>query len=328
MERSDDLNDESWTRAYSIVRSAARIPQNLPHLVRACWNDLVTPTDFVRLLASPGLPLRSILRAANIPHTKDAIKQPELVAAVDTLGVKASALILAINCVCERTLDSGPSTKIWSPLFKDMMSEIEIGYHLGLSLEQVGHEQGMLVGFSRLAGLALLLVSAPKAFAPWYEKTKGLSTDCNETNLIFGCEPYQVSSILMQHLGLGTEVALATASTLAQTETSVIEVQPTLQNWRATYEWLHALKNGEESPPCERSRMSFVELCPDNNHGHIPEHLAMLREQIAEVRQSQSLWTWHLPFSTYEETAQAIVYRANSNAHGATWTKGLIHPIR
>ena len=328
MDSMDDLQDESWAHAYTIVRSTARIPANLPHLMRACWNDLVSPSEFVRLLASPGLPLRSLLRAANLPQLNESIKQPELVTAVDILGVKASALILAINSICVRTLDSGPATKVWAPLFKEMMSEIEIGYHLGLSLDRVGHEQGMLVGFSRLAGLALLLISDQKTFGAWYEKTNGDATHRREAFLAFGCEPYQISSILMQHIGLGTEVALATASTLAGGDSTIIEAQPSLQTWRATYHWLHALKNGGESPVCETARATFSELCTPDDIQRVPEHLAMLREQVAEVREAQSLWTWHLPYATYEETAQAIVYRGNSNANGTTWTKGLVQPSR
>jgi hypothetical protein len=328
MDRADELHDDSWSHAYSIVRSHVRVPQHLPNLVRACWNDLVSPTHFVRLLAGPGLPIRSLLRAANISPLNDSVKQPELTAAVEILGVKASAIILAINCVCERTLDSGPATKVWAPLFQEMMSEIEIGYHLGLSLDQVGHEQGMLIGFSRLAGLALLLISAPKPFAAWYERSRGIVQDRQEVALTFGCEPYQVSSMLMQHLGLGTEVALATAATLAESDITVVEAKPTLHTWRATYHWLHALKNGEESPLCGVARQTFTELRLLEGTDEIPQHLAMLREQVAEVRHTQSLWTWHLPFSTYEETAQAIVYRVNSSRSGSTWTKGLVSPGR
>jgi hypothetical protein len=328
MSKGDDFHDESWNNANAIVRATAHIPTNLPHLVRACWNDLVPPAEFVRLLGGPGLPLRSLLRAANLPQRNDSIKQPELAAAVDILGVKASVLILAINCICERTLDSGPATKLWAPLFKEMMSEIEIGYHLGSSLEHVGHEQGMLVGFSRLAGLTLLLTHNHNTFGAWYEKTMGKTTDRRESYLAFGCEPYQVSSLLMQHLGLGAQVALATASTLAGSDTTFIETQPTVQTWRATYHWLHALKNGEESPSCDIARETFSELCAPNETSRMPEHLAMLREQVSEVREAQSLWTWHLPFATYEETAQAIVYRVNSNSKGTTWTKGLVQPNR
>ncbi|MEY4667351.1 MAG: hypothetical protein RL518_50 [Pseudomonadota bacterium] len=328
MDNSDELHDDSWSIAYSIVNAHARIPQSLPHLIRACWNDLVTPTHFVRLLGSPGLPLRSLLRAANVPQSDETIKQPELTAAVDVLGVKASSLILAISSICEGTLDSGPATRIWSPLFKEMMSEIEIGYHLGSSLHQVGHEQGMLVGFSRLAGLVMLLVSNPKTFSTWYEKTKGVVEDSHSMTRTFGCEPYQVSSALMQYLGLGTEVALATASTLSDSDTTFVELKPTMQTWRATYHWLQALKNGKDSPDCEVARAAFAELQPIDGSPESLEHLSMLREQISQVRQGHSLWTWHLPYPTYEETAKAIVYRVNSNGSGTTWTKGLVHAGR
>jgi hypothetical protein len=54
----------------------------------------------------------------------------------------------------------------------------------------------------------------------------------------------------------------------------------------------------------------------------------MLQEQVAAVREAQSLWTWHLPYDTYEETAKAIVYRVNSNENGTIWTKGLVQPGR
>jgi hypothetical protein len=268
------------------------------------------------------------LRAAHIPQLDGAIKQPELHAAVDILGVKASSIILAINCICERTLNSGPATRIWAPLFKEMMSEIEIGYHFGTTVERVGHERGMLIGFSRLAGLALLLIKSPKAFTTWYDATLGKIDDRADLVRIFGCEPYQVSAMLMQQLGLGAEVALATASTLGDLDTTVVEREPILQTWRATYLWLYALKDGNDAPSCDTARATFAELCIAPGAQVIPEHLAMLQEQVAEVRHNQSVWTWHLPLPSYEETAQAIVYRANSNSSGTLWTKGLVLPGR
>jgi hypothetical protein len=112
----------------------------------------------------------------------------------------------------------------------------------------------MLIGFSRLAGLALLLIKSPKAF------TK--------------------------------------------------------------------LKDGNDAPSCETARATFAELCVTSGARSIPVHLAMLQEQVAEVRHNQSLWTWHLPLPSYEETAQAIVYRANSNSSGTSWSKGLVLPER
>lgn len=320
-----DTEEDSWAVAYNVVRSSLRIPQNLPHIMRTCWHGDVTTSQFIHLLACPGLPTRCLLRAASIPQSGDTASASELQAAVDTLGVKASAVMLAINCICERTLDSGPANRVWSPLFKEMMSEIEVGYHLGTSVERVGHEQGMLVGFTRLAGLAVLLIKFPDAFTGWYSETAGVS-DPKDTLKAFGCEPYQVSSILMQHLGLGAEIALATASTIGAIRNQIIEVKPTMRDWTATYHWIHALKNGEETPTCEESRLAFAELCPSADQDRVPQHIAFLREQVGEIKKSHSLWTWHLPLPSYEETAKAIVYRVNSNACGTTWTKGLVQP--
>jgi hypothetical protein len=321
----NEIDEDSWAVAMEVVRTSAKIPLNLPHILRTCWHGTVQTREFLHLLAGPGLPLDCLLRAAHIPYQEGPASAEQLHAAVDILGVKASAVMLAINSLCERTLNSGPANRVWSPLFKEMMSEIEVGYHLGTSVERVGHEQGMLVGFSRIAGLAVLLIRYPDAFARWYGETGGRG-DPEATLKAFGCEPYQVSSVLMQHLGLGAEIALATATTLGEIDAEVIETRPSFRDWSATYRWIHALKNGEEAPACPESRAAFAELCPTENGTVIPHHLLLLRQQVKELQAKPSQWTWHLPLPSYEETAKAIVYRVNSNACGTTWTKGLIQP--
>lgn len=318
-----DVHEDSWTIAYEAVKATAKIPGNLPHIMRACWNDMLGTTEFVRLLGSPGLSARCLLRAAQLPQLSEQPQAPELTAAVEILGPKAAAVMIAINCICERALDSGPANRIWSPLFKEMMSEIEIGYHFGTTVDHVGHERGMLIGFSRLAGLAILLIRFPDQFVKWYTETEGKGTP-QQALKAFGCEPYQVSSILMQHLGLGADVALITASTLGDLDTTVVEVKPTMQSWRATYRWVQALKNGQDAPECAESRRAFSELCINPGETKVAHHITLLHEQVAEVRKSHSMWTWHLPLPSYEETAKAIVYRVNSNACGTTWTKGLV----
>jgi hypothetical protein len=323
MDISQDVHEDSWQIAYEAVKATAKIPANLPHIMRACWNDMMGTTEFVRVLGSPGFSARCLLRAAHLPQLSEQPQAPELHAAVDILGAKAAAVMLAINCICEKTLDSGPANRIWSPIFKEMMSEIEIGYHFGTTIDQVGHERGMLIGFSRLAGLAILLMRFPDQFATWYADTEGKSSPQQDLQA-FGCEPYQVSSILMQHLGLGADIALATAATLGDLDTTVVEVKPNMHSWRASFRWLQALKNGQDAPECEDSRRTFAELCIAPGEARVPHHITLLHEQVAEVRKSQSLWTWHLPLPTYEETAKAIVYRVNSNACGTTWTKGLV----
>lgn len=321
------IEEESWEVAYETVQRAVSLPQNLPHIVRACWNDMLSPLEFIRLISCPGLSVRCLLRAANIEVTGDQISAVDLQNAVETLGVKTSAIMLAINSICECALNSGPSNRVWAPLFKEMMSEIEMGYHFGTNVKRVGHERGMLVGFSRLGGFAVLMTRFPKAFADWYISTKGTGDSAHALRA-FRCEPYQVSSVLMQHLGLGSQVAVATASMVGGINHEVFEVSPEMSSWTATYKWLHALKRGELAPQCEHARNAFEELRIERVDGETPEHLNLLFRQIAELRNDSSSWTWHLPLPTYEETAQAIVYRSKSNAHGATWTKALVLTAR
>ena len=206
------------------------------------------------------------------------------------------------------------------------MSDIEIGYHLGLSVEHLGHEQGMLIGFSRFAGLALLIAYHPKVFGEWFSRTGGSSSP-DESVELFGCEPYQVSALLMQHLGLGPEVALATASVHGGGTSIINESRGLIVEWRAANDWIKALKSGSRYPDEESSRAFFPELQGDSSMTHHPMHLQSLFDEVERVRTTQSSWTWHLPLPTYEETAEAIVYRINSDSSGSAWTKTLNHRL-
>jgi hypothetical protein len=253
---------------------------------------------------------------------QEKIRAAEIEAAVEALGVRASAIIIAINTICEATLDSGPAARVWTPIFKEMMSEIEIGYHFGSSAGSVGFEKGMLIGFSRLAGLAVLLASHPVAFTDWYLRTGG-SSSSEDAIATFGCEPYQVSSLLMQRLGLGPEIALGAAVTLGDLHPSVVEAKPIIQTWQAAFCWVQALKAGERRPMNKAALTFFPELADYVDSSVLPLHLEMLFEEVEKLRTGHSLWTWHLPLDSYEETAKAIVYKVRSKPYGTTWSRGL-----
>jgi hypothetical protein len=130
----------------------------------------------------------------------------------------------------------------------------------------------------------------------------------------------------MQHLGLGADIALVTASTIGDIDTTILEVKPNLQTWRATYHWLNALKDGQPAPACPLARNLLPDLLPKPGSDILPLHVATLLEQVQEIRRASSTWTWHLPLATYEETAQAIVYRMKSNPCGNTWSRKLELP--
>jgi hypothetical protein len=316
------LGEDTWDEAHRAVHHSLPIPSNLPSLVRASWSGAIKPPEFVHAFSVPGYTPHCLLRAAQIVRQGEKLTAAEIQSAVEILGVRASAVILAINTICEATLDSGPAARIWTPLFKEMMSEIEIGYHFGSSAEHVGFEKGMLVGFSRLAGLVVLLASNQPAFTDWYQRTGGQSS-AEEAVATFGCEPYQVSSLLMQRLGLGPEIAIGTAVTLGALHPSVVEAKPTIQIFNAAFHWIHALKAGRKRPCNPEALQLFPELSQLSESEVLPVHLEMLFEEVDKLRNGHSIWTWHLPLDSYEETARAIVYKVKSKPYGATWSRGL-----
>lgn len=313
--------DDTWNVASETVQHSAHIPDSLPHLIRGCWNNIYTTDDFLRLAAHPEFKLDAIIHAAHI-ETDDALSSLHLREAVDKLGVKAASLILGINSICKVTLNAGPANKVWTPLFREMMSEVEIGYHLGLCADSLGHDHGMLVGFSRLAGLIILLTAHPKGFSEWLAVSQSDSSH-TEALRLFGCEPYQVSAILMQHLGLGPEAALATAFIHGNIQFQAIEKHSDFSSWSAAHHWIKALKDGHKSPDDRAAKIFFPDLLAAEDSTGTPLHLQTLYEEVERVRLTHSNWTWHLPLRSYEETAEAMVYRINSDASGNKWTKTL-----
>lgn len=316
------MRDDTWGAALQAIQATVRIPSNLPTIVRGSWLGTFTPDTIVRALAIPGYSPECLVKAAGLPQQEGGCSSQYLLTAVDILGVKASSLILAINCICELVLDSGPAGRVWTPLFKDMMAEIEIGHHLGFHADAIGTEQGMLVGFARLGGLAALLGSHPAEFSDWYLATQGKSSS-KEAIARFGCEPYQVSALLLQHLGFGAEIAMSAAVTLGHLHPAVVEAKPSLDLWNTTYHWLHALKAGERAPRNDIARDSLPDIARFFNEEPIPVHLQALLDAVHQVRTGESSWTWHLPRDSYEETAQAIVYKVKSKPYGSTWSRGL-----
>ena len=186
--------DTTWERALDAVRSTLRVPSALSTLIRGAWGDILGPKEFMRLLGFPGCNSNALLRAACITPTNETAEASEIEAAVESLGVRASAVMLSINFVCQSVLESAPPEKLWTPVLKDMMSEVEIGYHFGMSAESLGCEHGMLVGFSQWAGSAVLLGRNARAYSELLDSFAGPQSPRSEALRVFGCETYQARS--------------------------------------------------------------------------------------------------------------------------------------
>jgi hypothetical protein len=294
-------SDGTWDEALNVVRSSLEIPSVLPTLVKNCWGDLYGPHDFIRAAGFPGWNAQCLLRAAQNTPSGEKPSSLDVEQAVSKLGVKPASVVLVVNFVCQAVLRTNPPQKQWTPLFREMMSLVEVGYHFGTVAHEVGTGGGMLMGFVKKAGLALLLAQYPRQFADWYKKTDGVDSRLPSIEA-FGCQPYQVGALALQQLGFGPEVAVAAALATGDLEYAVVEVKPTVVTWKAAFQWINALHLGQGRPTDPEACAIFSRLPLMQQDDAVPPEIEALYAHVARVRGGKSEWVWHLPFPSYEAT--------------------------
>jgi hypothetical protein len=232
----------------------------------------------------------------------------EITQAIDRLGVRMAATVAAINFTCYQLLLLKPPQALWTPLFKEMMTEIEVGFQFGAQADGLGGEGGMLMGFARCAGLAVLLAKYPREYAEWHASTQGVDTR-RSALVTFGCEPYQVGSALLQQLGFGPEAAIGSALGTGDLRYDVAQQNDRLIRWRAAHHWIRTLLRGSCAPNDPQARSAFPKLIPPSESQPLPAQLESLYSLIALIRRNGSQWLWHLPASSYDDSANLVVER-------------------
>jgi hypothetical protein len=295
-------NDRTWQNALEIVQSSVETPSAVPTLIRNSLSGLYGTTDFMHAAGFSGWNPRCLLRAANLPSEGDDITAADVAQAVDRLGVRTAAVVAGINFSCTQVLRSDPPAALWQRVFREMMTEIQVGHLFGAHASELGVDGGMVLGFVRCAGLAILLASRPREFAEWHAATQGVDS-AHMAIEAFGCESYQVGSLLLQQLGFGPEVAIATAVAVGKLSCEVIESTPNIQRWKAGYAWVKTLSMGLSVPRDKAARDFFTSLTPQANAdlAH-PKQLEELYSSIGRIRRGGSSWVWHLPAGSYEIT--------------------------
>jgi hypothetical protein len=302
-------SDDSWDSAFATAHACLDVPTNLSALIRNSWSGIWDTRDFMRNLGFIVMNPKCLLRAADIQVTEGEVGNAQDVdRAVQLLGVRSSVVVVAINYVCQTVLDKNPPDRLWSGIFREMMNLIEIGYKFGGRADGIGTEGGMLMGFARSIGLAILLAQYPKEFGEWFSKTRGVDNPQFVRNA-FGCESYQVGAAAIQQLGFGSDIAIASALAVGHLNHDLIEVPKHILHWKAAYLWIECLRNGQSYPADAGSRYCFNGLTPPSFGQPCPPALSTLYSQVAQVRRQQSSWMWHLPVSSYEETTKILIER-------------------
>jgi hypothetical protein len=296
---SPEVSDSSWENALRVVHNSLHPSPALKRLVRNSWTATTSTQEFMSHFHITRLPASGIIRAARNfdPSIQD------LESAVRITGVRYAASVAAIHFTCQEILRSGISERLWIPLLRDLMNSVEMGHHVGSTVNVLGPESGLLIGFAQRVGRCILLISRHQPDLRVSE-LKDQSATFWLTN--YGCEPYQVSSLILQHLGFGTHLASTAATTLGNLAGHINEHDEITQLWSAANDWISCLAQGRRAPVRLHSQRFFPELNASAIEGEIATFLEILYSQIDAVRENNSSWNWHLPEQSYHETAAAI----------------------
>jgi len=298
--------DPSWQRALAIVQLRLALSAPNWNLLRLAWNGAIEQKELIRMLGFSRLNLNCLLDAAMLKPQEGAPDAQLLQHALETLGIRYTAVVLGVNLACAAILNSKPPS-LWKRLFQEMMTWIEIGYKIGTKVPELGVEGGALMGFSKGIGLGLLLAENATAFKKWYNAPNGPSTPFPAA--VFGCEPFQVSAFALQQLGYGHETAIGAALASSRLKPQNIEYSRRTKFWHAAILWIEALREGRNYPADPNIRQVFPEIAPAPQGQSQNLTLEVLYTEVAKVRSDGSSWTWHLPKPGYEETMEYLGLR-------------------
>lgn len=163
--------------------------------------------------------------------------------ALEALPPDVTAALAVIHAVSKK-LQTKEFERIWRPILDDAILRAHIGFYVGMSCDEFGAGRGMLAGFAGRAGLAILISSgameqAGAALAALAEG--GSIAEVGES--YYGCDPLQVSAMLLSACGCGREAALGAISYSRPVEARVIKNEAQ-QRWLAAFSIVEATRTG------------------------------------------------------------------------------------
>lgn len=132
--------------------------------------------------------------------------------AIKKIGFDTAAAICVIHGVCRRVGAAAPE-RIWRPIIDDALLRANIGFLIGGQISHFGKGRGLLAGFCGRAGLAVQIAASDLNRSQKALEGLAAGMDIRVVGLNnFGCDPLQVSAIMLASAGVSTEAALGVAA--------------------------------------------------------------------------------------------------------------------
>lgn len=296
-------SDPTWQNAHILVKKHLPLPNHIFRLFRSGWMGDIQTIDYVKILGFSLLDPACLIRAAEFEAGKIESGRGAVEKAIGYLGIRYSAVVLAVNLFTKLLLQQKPPPG-WKAYLSKMMTEIEIGYRFGSKASDLGSEAGALLAFLRNTGLGLFLAFEQDAFKKYQTGMRSGELTPQRLELKnFNCEIYQASAFITQQFGFSPELAVGIALGSGRIDPTFVEIDENLVRWQAACDWIDALRDGKSFPSNVERRNFFRELAPKQGKER-NLNLEVLHTEISKLQNVGSTWTWHLPRPTYEETAR------------------------
>ncbi len=203
--------------------------------------------------------------------------------ALQILPADIVAAAAVIHAVCRR-LASREFERIWRPILDDALLRARIGYMTGMLDPAFGSGRGMLAGFSGRCGLCILIAAGDLDQARKSLEMLASGSEIGEVGLrIYGCEPLQVSAMVLSASGCGRDAALGIAAFSTRAAGSAQQSSEE-KKWLAALSLCEALRQfkGEEVPDWQWGILGFTDE---------KRRAKMINEARKAVRRGHQ-WNW------------------------------------
>ncbi|MGI6525421.1 MAG: hypothetical protein ACOX2O_09085 [Bdellovibrionota bacterium] len=199
---------QTWSVAKNIVKNFAPVPWFIWRLS----NFVFGGSGQKKINAGFVLGLNNLLfAAAQDPILGCGKKVSNTQTALQSLSADVVATCAVIHSIC-RKLSMKDSERIWRPMLDDALLRARIGHMVGSVEPEFGSGKGMLAGFSGRSGLVVLIATGTLEQAKEAVDQLTYGGEISSVGLkIYGCEPLQVSAMLLSACGCGKDAAFGMA---------------------------------------------------------------------------------------------------------------------
>ena len=249
----DPIKQKSWLRSRELIESFQPVPWFIWRLSNFVFSN---PESNQRITEGLVFGLRRLIfAAASDPVLGAGEKINRVRKALQVLPGDVVAAVSVIHAISRR-IQSHDHERIWRPILDDALLRCRIGCALGELSPTFGRGRGMLSGFAGRAGLVVLISSGTLEQARKSLELLATGTDTSKVGLeVYGCDPIQVSAMLLSASGCGRDAAFGTVSYSLFDPKNPSEIEP--QVAQEQFNWLAAF--------------AIIENIRTNKPGDIPE---------------------------------------------------------